>query len=147
MANWRSAGHAIRRRMGAPSAHSDSSIGARVNLPTPEEAIAGMARIGSPRVPMGNDVIPNVSAVPPLRGGLVPKTGNSKGGASFEGPAGNKSNVSQERLGASRTVTVSTPPMTDPAAGATQANGKIVASAIPRSDTFGDGASGAYAGY
>lgn len=148
MANWRSAGHAIRRRMGASSAHSESAgIGGRVNLPTPEEAIAGMARVGSPRVPMGNDVIPHVGVATPLRGTEVPKTGNAKGGVPFEGPKAVRSNIEQERLGASHTVSVVTPPMIDPAAGATQANGKIIPSAISREDSFGDGLYGAVAGY
>lgn len=148
MANWRSAGHAIRRRSGAPSAHSDSvGIGGRVSLPTPEEALAGMARVGSPRVPMGNDAIPSPNVVPVLRGTLMPKSGNAKGGAPWEGPTGHRDFIAQERLGAARTVTVSTPPMTDPAAGATTANGRVVPSAIGREDSFGDGINGAYAGY
>ena len=148
MANWRSAGHAIRRRQGAPAAHNLSAgVGGRVNLPTPEEALAGMARVGSPRVPMGNDVIPRVGVVTPLRGTEVPKKGNAKGGAPWEGPTGSRGQISQERLGASHTVSVVTPPMIDPAAGATQANGKIIPSAISRVDSFGDGADGSYKGY
>lgn len=150
MANWRSAGHAIRRRQGSPAAHSESvGIGGRVNLPTPEEALAGMARVGSPRVPMGNDAIPSPVAIPPLRGTLVAKKGNAKGGAAWEGPAGSRSQVlaSSEKSGASYRVKAVTPPMIDPAAGATQANGKIIASAIKRGDSFIDGSNGAYAGY
>ena len=149
MANWRSAGHAIRSRMGAPSAHSQSTgIGARVNLPTPEEALAGMARVGSPRVPMGNDAIPSPNVRPAMRGTLVPKAGEIKGGSSaWEGTTGHRANVAQESLGASYKVNVSTPPMTSPEAGATTANGKIVPSAINREGSFGDGINGAYVGY
>lgn len=147
MANWRSAGHAIRRRGGAPSSHMDSlgSIGARVNLPTPEEAIAGMARVGSPRVPMGNSVITDARAIPPLRGTLVPR-GNTAAGDMY-GPTGSRSNVMQESLGASYRVSAFTPPMTSPEAGATQANGRIIPSSIQRMGSFGDGINGAYAGY
>lgn len=151
MANWRSAGHALRRRMGAKSSHMDSiGIGGRVNLPTPEEALAGMARVGSPRVPMGNSAITdfaNAKGVPPLRGTEIPKKGNAKGGAAWEGPTGHRNNIPQERLGSSHVVTAVVPPLTDPAAGATQANGKIVPSALSREDSFIDGQSGAYAGY
>lgn len=147
MTNWRSAGHAVRRRQGDPSAHIDSvGIGARVNLPTPEEALAGMARVGSPRVPMGNDAIPNPNVVPVLRGTLVPK-GHSKTQDPYVGPTNHRQNVSQETLGAAHTIAVSTPPMTDPSAGATQANGHIIPSATTRSESFVDGGNGAYVGY
>jgi len=121
------------------------SIGARVNLPTPEEAIAGMARVGSPRVPMGNSVITDARSIPPLRGTLVPR-GNTAAGDMY-GPTGSRANVMQESLGASYRVTAFTPPMTSPEAGATQANGRIIPSAIQRMDSFGDGINGAYAGY
>lgn len=153
MANWRSAGSAIRRRMGAPSNHFDSvPVGGRVNLPTPEEALAGMARVGSPRVPMGNDAIMDfakANAVPPLRGALIEKKGNAKGGVPHEPPTGVRENVpvASERSGASYRIKAATPPMVDPAAGATQANGKIVPAVMSRGGSFGDGASGAYAGY
>lgn len=150
MADWRSAGHAIRRRSGAPSAHSESvGIGGRVSLPTPEEALAGMARVGSPRVPMGTSAIDDFAhakPVPPLRGTERPRN-HSKSVDPTLGPTNHRGNVAQEVLGAAHTVTVSTPPMIDPAAGATTANGKIIPSAIGREDSFGDGISGAYAGY
>jgi hypothetical protein len=150
MSNWRSAGHSDRRRGGSPSSHMDSlgSIGARVNLPTPEEAIAGMARVGSPRVPMGNSAITefaNAKSIPPLRGTLVPR-GNAAAGDMY-GPTGSRGNVMQESLGASYRVSAFTPPMTSPEAGATQANGRIVPSAAQRMDSFADGINGAYAGY
>lgn len=153
MASWRTAGNALRRRMGAPSNHFDSvGIGGRVNLPTPEEALAGMARVGSPRVPMGNDAImdfANANAVPPLRGELVEKTGNAKGGDPTPPTGAPREQVpaSVERSGASFRIRTVTPPMVDPAAGATQANGKIVPPVMRRSDSFGDGAEGSYAGY
>lgn len=149
MANWRSAGHAVRRRMGAKSSHLDSlGIGARVNIPTPEEALAGMARVGSPRVPMGLSAITdfaNANAVPPLHGTLVPKKGAQA--ADPTPPTGHRENVAWESMGASHRVTVSTPPLTDPAAGATQANGRIISPSLDRGDSWSDGMSGAYAGY
>lgn len=123
-----------------------------MNLPTPEEALAGMARVGSPRVPMGNSAITdfaNANPVPPLRGALIEKKGNAKGDTPHEPPTGVRGNVPvfSEKSGASYRIKAVTPPMIDPAAGATQANGKIVPSVMHRGDSFGDGASGAYAGY
>ena len=118
-----------------------------MNLPTPEEALAGMARVGSPRVPMGNSAIPNPVVVPPLRGELVSKAPNSKGGTDTGGPSGHRNAVPQESLGASYRVKAVTPPMTSPEAGPTTANGKIVPSSLPRADSFGDALQGAYAGY
>lgn len=153
MANWRSAGHAIRRRSGAKASHVDSlGIGGRVNLPTPEEAIAGMARIGSPRVPMGMSAIldfANAEVIPPLKGALVPKSGNAKGDVPHEPPTGIRENVDwrSERSGASYRVNAIGAPTIDPAAGATQSNGRIVPSSIAREASFDDGQYGAYAGY
>lgn len=154
MADMRTAGHAIRRRSGATSSHLDAAgVGARVNLPTPEEAIAGMARIGSPRVPMGNSAVTdfaNAPAVPPLRGTLVPKGGAQA--ADPTPPTGMRVSVpyagsQQEHMGASYRIKAVTPPMMSPEAGPTQANGKVVPSSLRRQESFGDGASGAYAGY
>jgi hypothetical protein len=149
MADMRTAGHAIRRRSGASSSHLDAAgVGARVNLPTPEEALAGMARIGSPRVPMGNSAITDFAhapAVPPLRGTLTPKGGAQAGDPTP--PTGVRGQVMQESLGASYRIKAVTPPMMSPEAGPTTANGKVVPSSLKRQDSFGDGASGAYAGY
>lgn len=118
-----------------------------MNLPTPEEALSGMAQVGSPRVPMGNSAIPSPSAVPPVRGTLVPKKGAQAGDPTP--PKANRQNVlaAPEKAGAAYRVSVSVPPMIDPAAGATQANGKIVPSSVGRPESFGDGINGAYAGY
>lgn len=149
MGDWRFAGHAMRRRTGAPTNHLHSAgIGARVNLPTPEEALAGMARVGSPRVPMGDSAITdfaNAKGVPPLKGGLIPKQGGQAGDPTP--PTGAKSNVSQEALGASYRVKAVTPPMMSPEAGATTANGMIVPSNLNRQDAWGEGVQGAYEGH
>ena len=155
MANWRSSGSAVRRREGAPASHMDSFAAAipRVNLPTPEEALAGMARVGSPRVPMGTSTITdfaNANAVPPLRGELVPKTGNIKTGDPYIIPGLQvRSNVAwgSERSGACYRVKAVMPPTIDPAATSTQANGRIIPSVINRSGSWADGVDGAYAGY
>ena len=155
MANWRSSGSAVRRREGAPASHMDS-LGApvpRVSLTTPEEALAGMARVGSGRIPMGTSAITdfaNANAVPPLRGELVPKTGNIKTGDPYIIPGLQvRSNVvwGSERSGASYRVKAIMSPTIDPAATATQANGRIIPSVINRSGSWADGVDGAYAGY
>jgi hypothetical protein len=118
-----------------------------VNLPTPEEALAGMARVGSPRVPIGNEAIQS-SAAPALQGSLVTR-GNTQSAdpALVPGLSGGRNAIINENLGAAHAVTVGVPPMTDPAAGATQANGHVVPSAVPRGDSFWDGSAGAVKGY
>jgi len=155
MANWRSSGSAVRRREGAPSSHMDSmGVGARTSLTTPEEALAGMARIGSPRIPMGTSTITdfaNANVVPPLKGTLIPKTGNAKGGTDPYVIPGMqvRENVmwGSERSGASYRVKAFAPPCIDPSCSATQANGRIIPSRMPRSASWDDGMAGAYAGY
>lgn len=118
-----------------------------MNLPTPEEALAGMARVGSPRIPVGNSAIES-SASPALQGTLVPKKGaQAADPALVPGLSGGRNAIINENLGATHAVTVGVPPMTDPAAGATQANGHVVKSSINRADSFWDGSSGAVKGY
>lgn len=150
MANWRGAGHAVRRRMGAKSSHMDSlGIGARVNIPTPEEALAGMALVGSPRVPMGTSVLDNIRNVavrPALKGTLVPRGGAQAGEPGWA--TGIRQNIPQsESLGAAYRIGAIVPPLTCPSAGATQANGRIVPPSVSREDSWGDGINGAYMGY
>lgn len=124
-----------------------------MNLPTPEEALAGMARVGSPRVPMGNSAITdfaNAPAVPPLRGGLIPKKGTAAGDPTP--PTAVRGSVSYEgglveHAGASYRIKAFTPPMMSPEAGATQANGMIVPSATKRQDFWAEGIEGAYEGH
>lgn len=155
MADWRYTGSAVRRREGAPSSHMDS-LGAapRVSLPTPEEALAGMARVGSPRIPMGMSAITdfaNAQPVPPLKGDLVPKTGNAKGDVDPYAIPGMEVRdnvpIKSPKSGAAYRIKAFVPPTTDPAATATQANGRIVPSSMSREGAWGDGMMGAYKGY
>lgn len=155
MSDWRSSGSAVRRRAGAPSNHFDS-VGsrARVNLPTPEEALAGMAAVGSPRVPMGTSMahdFQNTSGMP-LRGELVPRGNTQTGGAVYEnqtvppaspGLPANRQNIPQERLGAQYRVNAMVPAPVMIEAAATQANGRIVTSSVTREGNFGDSATNA----
>lgn len=156
MSDWRSSGSAVRRRSGAPSNHFDS-VGsrARVSLPTPEEALAGMAAVGSPRVPMGTSMVhdfQNVSGTP-VRGTLMPR-GNKQGGAPYEdqtvppaspGLPANRTNIPQERLGAQYRVSAMVPAPVMAEAAATQANGRIVPSSVVREGNFEDSARNSYA--
>jgi len=158
MSDWRFVGSAVRRRAGAPSNHFDS-VGsrARVSLPTPEEALAGMAAVGSPRVPMGTSMVhdfQNTSGMP-LRGELIPR-GNTQTSmeATYQGqtvpPAmpglpANRIPVPQERLGAQFRVTTHVPAPMLIEATATQANGRIVTSSVVREGNFGDAAKNSYA--
>ena len=148
MSDWRSSGSAVRRRSGAPTNHFDS-VGSRgrVNLPTPEEALAGMAAVGSPRVPMGTSMahdFTNVSGSP-QRGTLVPR--HDQGGAVYEDqtvpPASpgfrmGRPAIEQERLGASYRVTVGVPAPLLAEAAPTQANGRIVPATVVREGNFED---------
>lgn len=157
MSDWRSSGSAVRRRAGAPSNHFDS-VGsrARVSLPTPEEALAGMAAVGSPRVPMGTSMVhdfQNTSGMP-LRGTLVPRGNTQTGGAVYEdqtvppaspGMPSYRQNVPQERLGAQFRVSTQIPAPMLIEATATQANGRIVTSSVIREGNFGDAAKNSYA--
>lgn len=127
-----------------------------MNLPTPEEALAGMAAVGSPRVPMGTSMVhdfQNTSGMP-LRGTLVPRKNTQSGGAVYEnqtvppaspGTPANRTNIPQERLGAQYRVSAMVPAPVGIEAAATQANGRIVTSAVVREGNFGDAAKNSYA--
>jgi len=118
-----------------------------VNLPTPEEAIAGMARVGSPRVPVGNSAIETAKVAPALQGTQVPRHNTQSADPALVPGIHGRNAIINENLGAQHSISASTPPLTDPAAGATQANGHMVPSSINRSGSFSDGSSGAYKGY
>jgi hypothetical protein len=127
-----------------------------VNLPTPEEALAGMAAVGSPRVPMGTSMVHdfvNTSGAP-LRGELVERGNTQTGGAVYEdqtippaspGMPAYRQQVPQERLGAQYRVSAMVPAPIGIEASATQANGRIVTSAVQRERNFGDAAGNSYA--
>lgn len=110
------------------------------NVPDPAASIAGMAAIGNPRVPMGNSAYTfnNVSGAPSDKTMMIPSK-ESKTGYPL-GTKANRTNVPYplpagmgDRNGAAYRITMSTPPMTSPEAGATQANGRIIKSAVNRS--------------
>ena len=119
---------------------------AKSSIPSPDEALAGMAKQG--RKPMMKDGISFTSpSASPKAGPLVRKNNPSAGDPYGAGSKGNRVNITQapggERQGASYSIKARYTKMTDPAAGMTQANGKIVATATKRDRTNFDGGMGA----
>ena len=135
MANWSDMGHAMRRRMGISSSHSES-VGTMKNrnIDTPEEVLASAAHSASPRRYVGADYsgVTNVSAKP-LRGKLMPKK-NTQAGDPTAGGKANRKNVpagnaaQSERMGARYVVGAKFPAVHSIEASATLANAKVVPS-------------------
>ena len=115
------------------------------SIPSPDEALAGMAKQG--RTPMNKDGIKFSSpSASPKAGKLVPKK-NTAAGDPYGSKGAPRSNVAQtpggERLGAAYSIKASYTKLTDPAAGQTQANGRIIATATKRDRTNFDSGAGA----
>lgn len=75
----------------------------------------------------------NVSGAGSPNTKTVKKKGSAKQGDAGLGSAGNRSQITADRLGPSFTVSAAMVTQVDPAAGSTQANGRIVPSACVRS--------------
>lgn len=119
----------------------------------PALALAGMAKVGNPRVPMGN-------AAYTLQGGYTPSKNTvlrPKGGAQAGDPTAPGTKVNRatggyplpagsgDRNGAGYRVQAVFPPHQSPEAGFTQANGRVVRSAVNRSQpAFSDGSERSY---
>lgn len=122
---------------------------ARSVIASPDEALAGMEKTGAPRKAMRKEGV-KFSAAKPKKGTLMKKTGNAKAGdPSAYGTKKNRKNelsTPAERNGAAYTPrSARYMKMTDPAAGATQANGIVVKHAVKRDRTnFDTGASASY---
>lgn len=108
---------------------------AKSSIPSPDEALAGMAKQG--RTPMNRDGIKFSSpSASPKAGTLVPKK-NTAAGDPYAQPKASRANVSatgQDRAGAAYSIKGGPryTKMTDPAAGATQANGRVISTAAKR---------------
>ena len=134
MSSWTSLGHAMRRRMGAPTNHHEAAgKGMSRNNLTPEEVISSAEHANSPRRYMGMTAsAANVSGSP-LKGTLVAKK-NTQAGDPTAGGKANKKNVlvgdvaSSERMGAAYRITAKFPAVHQSEIGATMANSKIVPS-------------------
>jgi hypothetical protein len=138
MANWTDMGHAMRRRMGAPSNHHES-VGKRMNSnPTPEQIVATGARayMGS-----ATSAFAAPSATP-LAGKLMPKKNTQAGDPTIMNKA-NRQNV--ERKGAQHRITAKMPAPINSEAGATMANARIVPSVMGRqAPNFNSGVDSTY---
>lgn len=121
-----------------------------------DEALAGMAKVGAPRVPMGTEVASSASypsATETGRATLVPR-GNVQAADPTAGPTNARSAApyqsvygqpGTERNGARYGISVNTVIPTAPEAGATQASGRIIKSAVNRSrQGFDDGMGSSY---
>jgi len=121
---------------------------ARSNLGSPDEALAGMAKVGKPREPMGDTMRKSVkfpSANPQGRTTkLVPKKNTAAADPTVM-PKPTRKNVNVDRKGAAFGIRTNYQAPIDPAAGATQGNGRTIRSAIYRSNyNFNDGAGSSY---
>ena len=121
---------------------------AKSSIPSPDEALAGMAKQG--RTPMGKEGISFTSpSASPKAGTLVPKKGAQAADPSAQ-PKGTRPNVpystSSERNGASYGIKGARyTKQTDPSAGLTQANGRIIQGKLNRDRAnYDDGASASY---
>ena len=141
MASWTSLGHAMRRRMGAPSNHHEAAGKSMAKDLSPEQVVASGARayMGSAA---GSFTSPSAA---PAKGTLVGKKNTQASDPTASGKA-NKSNVSagnaaaSERMGARYRTTVNFAPTIDPAAGPTMASARTVPSVSGRqSPNFDDG--------
>ena len=116
---------------------------AKSSIPSPEEALAGMAAQG--RTPMNKDGV-KFSAGVPKKGTLV-KKGNTAAGDPYAQPVGIRKNVpaGRDRNGAAYGIKTSYLKATSPEAGMTQANGRKFKSAINRTNpNFSDGVATSY---
>ena len=146
MASWTSVGHAMRRRMGAPSNHHEEKgrIMARNHM-TPEEVISSAEHASSARRYVGQSVGFSAPSATPATGKLMPKK-NTQAADPTAGGKANRKNVSagnaasSERMGARYRTAVNFAPTIDPAAGPTMANAKTVKSVAGRqAPNFDDG--------
>lgn len=151
MASWTSLGHAMRRRMGAPSNHHEAAGKTMArNIMTPEEVIASAEHANSPRKYVGQmSGVANVSGAP-LKGTLVGKK-NKQAGDPTAGGKANRKNVSagnaaaSERMGARYAVSVKFPATSSPESAPTMANAKTVPSVAGRqAPNFNDGMGSSY---
>ena len=149
MALWTSMGHAMRRRMGAPSNHLEAAGKSMTrNHMTPEEVIASAEHKNSARRYMGMDATKATPSAP-SRGTAVARK-NTQAGDPTSGGKANRANVSSgnaaasERMGAKYRVTASFPTVA-PEAGPTMANAKTISSVSGRqAPNFNDGNSSSY---
>lgn len=146
MAKWTDMGHAMRRRIGAPSSHLESagSTSGRMH-DTADEQYETAKKMHSPRASVGeeemgsdeyieNSMSPSQDAddytgkAAPSMKGMMPKKSTQSQDPTIMNKA-NRTNVPySERMGASYRVSVPYTPTSDPNAGPTMANARTVPS-------------------
>jgi hypothetical protein len=150
MALWTSMGHAMRRRMGAPSSHLEAAGKSMdKSIPTTADILASAEHAASPRRYMGMDMA-KVAPSAPSRGTKMPKK-NTQAADPTAGGKANRSNViagdaaASERMGARYRLSVKFPAGHEPASSATMRNAKTVRSIQGRqAANFNDGNSASY---
>lgn len=151
MATWTSLGHAMRRRMGAPSNHHEATGNSMSkNNMTPEEVLASAEHANSARRYVGQvSGVANMSGAP-LKGKLMPKKNTQAGDPTIANKA-NRTNMlagdaaQSERMGARYSIGVKFPKGTNIEASSTMANAKMVPSVTGRqAPNFDAGMSGPY---
>ena len=134
MATWTSLGHAMRRRMGAPSNHHEAAgkSMSRNNM-TPEEVLASAEHANSARKYVGQVTgVANMSGAP-SKGTLMPKK-NTQAGDPVGNTKANKKNVlagnavQSERMGARYSIGAKLGGVHSIEATATMMNARIVPS-------------------
>ena len=138
MATWTSMGHAMRRRMGAPTNHHEAAGKSMSKDLTPEQVIASGARayMGSSA---GGFTSPSAT---PSAGKLMPKKNTQASDPTIADKA-NRANI--ERKGAQYRITAKMPAPINIEAAATMANARIVPSvAGKQSPNFNNGVDSAY---
>ena len=118
---------------------------AKGSIPSPDEALAGMAKQG--RTPMMKDGIKFTSPSASPEAGTLVKKKNTAAGDPYGSKGAPRSNVpatGQDRAGAAYSIKGAPryTKMTDPSAGATQANGRVISTAAKRDRANFDSGSG-----
>jgi hypothetical protein len=138
MATWTSMGHAMRRRMGAPTNHHEAAGKSMSKDLTPEQITASGARayMGSAA---GGFTSPSAT---PAVGKLMPKKNTQASDPTINDKA-NRKNI--ERAGAQYRITAKMPAPINIEAGSTMANAKIIPSVMGKqTPNFNNGVDSAY---
>ena len=134
MASWTSMGHAMRRRMGAPSNHHEEAGKSMArNHMTPEEVISSAEQKNSARRYVGQSVGFSSPSAAPAKGTLMPKK-NTQAADPTAGGKANRTNmlagdaVASERMGARYSIGAKLGGVHSIEAAATMMNARIVPS-------------------
>ena len=113
---------------------------AKSSIPSADEALAGMARTGAPRKPMGNGAITSArNASADSAGRTLRPKGNANAGDPTIMDNPQRGQVKAETLGASYHITAMYAAPLMPEAGSVTANGRLFASATNRTRPNFDG--------